>query len=69
MLADAIAGLLDDPDRRARYGTRSRELFDQGFTLDRSTEQMAALYARIAGQAGVSAAARVVHAPEGITRS
>lgn len=43
-LAGAIAGLLDDGDRRAAFGRRSRSLFAERFTLERSVERMLALY-------------------------
>lgn len=50
-LAGAIAGLLGDRARAARFGRRSRELFEERYTLEASTEQMASLYHRIVGSA------------------
>jgi glycosyltransferase involved in cell wall biosynthesis len=46
-LAGAVGDLLDDPDRRARYALRSREIFDERFTLERSTARMVELYRRM----------------------
>ena len=48
-LADAITALLDDPARRLAFGTRSRELFETRFTLERSTRAMVELYGRVSG--------------------
>ncbi len=47
-LARAITSLIDDSGRMERYGRRSRELFDQRFTLDRSVDGMADLYRKVA---------------------
>lgn len=46
-LAFALQGLLDDPERMRRFGRRSRERFEERFTIDRSTSRMVALYRRI----------------------
>ena len=43
-LAGAIEELLVDRDRAASFGRRSRELFEERFTLDASVERMAGLY-------------------------
>ena len=48
-LADAIVALLDDPARRLAFGTRSREIFEARFTLERSARAMVALYDRVSG--------------------
>ena len=46
-LATAITSLLDDPERRQAFGRRSGEIFHTSFTLERSAEQMLALYRRL----------------------
>jgi glycosyltransferase involved in cell wall biosynthesis len=46
-LADAIGRLLEDEGRRRAYGGRSRAIFEQRFTLARSTREMVDLYRRI----------------------
>jgi glycosyltransferase involved in cell wall biosynthesis len=43
-LATAVATLLDDPERRALFGVRSRWIFERTFTIDRSAERMIELY-------------------------
>jgi glycosyltransferase involved in cell wall biosynthesis len=43
-LAAAIEELLDDPDRAKAYAARSRQIFEERFTLDRVTTRMAELY-------------------------
>jgi glycosyltransferase involved in cell wall biosynthesis len=48
-LAAALARLLDDPDRRARYGRRSRDIFRERFTLDRCAARMVRLFEAVAG--------------------
>jgi glycosyltransferase involved in cell wall biosynthesis len=52
-LAQALAALADDPQRRARYGRRSRELVGS-WTYDAGVEPLAELLARVAGSAGGS---------------
>jgi glycosyltransferase involved in cell wall biosynthesis len=47
-LARAIAGVLDDDDRRRRYGVRSREIFEQRFTLEQVVDRMVTLYSDVA---------------------
>jgi glycosyltransferase involved in cell wall biosynthesis len=47
-LAQAIDSLVDDPSRRAAMGARSREIFEERFTLERSVERMVELYRRVA---------------------
>ncbi|HXF71606.1 MAG TPA: glycosyltransferase, partial [Actinomycetota bacterium] len=47
-LAGAIESLVDDPARRAAMGARSREIFEERFTLERSVERMVDLYRRVA---------------------
>lgn len=49
-LAKAVMGLLADPDRRARYGLRSREIYEERFTLDSVVDSMATLYRSVARQ-------------------
>jgi glycosyltransferase involved in cell wall biosynthesis len=51
-LAAAMAEILDDPERAARMGRRSREIFEARFRIERSAERTAALYRRLAGEAG-----------------
>lgn len=46
-LAGAIERLLADAALAASFGQRSRAIFDERFTLDRSTGRMAALYDRV----------------------
>lgn len=53
-LADAMADLLAEPDTRARFAKRSREIFEARFTIDRSARGMAELYRRVAGVRGPS---------------
>lgn len=50
LLADAIAAVLEDREGAARRAARGRSDFEARFTLDRSAERMAALYADVAGQ-------------------
>ena len=47
-LASGIEALLDDPQRRSAFARRSREIFEERFTLDRSTAAMIDLYRRLA---------------------
>jgi glycosyltransferase involved in cell wall biosynthesis len=49
-LAEAIGQLLDDRSAAAAYASRSREIFEERFTLERSTERMVALYAEVLGR-------------------
>ena len=46
-LADALAGLLGDPDRRAALGAVGRARVESLFTLDRQVAEMSALYHRV----------------------
>ena len=46
-LASALQSLLDDPERMQRFGRRSRERFEERFTIGRSTSRMVHLYRRI----------------------
>jgi glycosyltransferase involved in cell wall biosynthesis len=43
-LAAAVETLLDDPRRREAFGARSREIFEQTFTIDRSAGRTIELY-------------------------
>jgi glycosyltransferase involved in cell wall biosynthesis len=47
-LAGAVEALLDDPERRGVFGVRSRWIFEERFTIDRSAQRMIELYGRIA---------------------
>lgn len=47
-LASSVSALLDDEDRRRRFGSRSRAIFEARFTLQRSVDRMADLYRRVA---------------------
>ena len=47
-LADALDALLDDRRRAAAFGARSREIFIERFTADRSTRRMIELYRGVA---------------------
>ena len=49
--ARAIFGLLDNPERRLRYGGRSREIFGSEFQADRAIDQLVTLLERVARQA------------------
>jgi glycosyltransferase involved in cell wall biosynthesis len=46
-LAQAIARALDERDLAARLGERSREIFHQRYSIERSAEQMIDLYQRV----------------------
>jgi glycosyltransferase involved in cell wall biosynthesis len=46
-LADGLRRILDDARLRASFGERSREIFLQRFTLERSAKAMVGLYERI----------------------
>lgn len=46
-LAEAIADLLDDPDRARRFGGQGRDRFARRFTLTRSVERMLGLYSAV----------------------
>ena len=47
-LARAIETLLNDEDRTSEFGRRSREIFEERFTLEQSTQRMIELYHKIA---------------------
>jgi glycosyltransferase involved in cell wall biosynthesis len=49
-LADTLQALAGDPERRARLARAGRETVVQEFNIDRSAEQMAALFATALGQ-------------------
>lgn len=53
-LAAAIGALLDDPAKRAAYAARSRAIFEERFTLERSIERMAALYRELVAPADIA---------------
>lgn len=46
-LADAITQLLDEPARRQAFAARSREIFAERFTVERSAARMLDLYERV----------------------
>jgi glycosyltransferase involved in cell wall biosynthesis len=46
-LAAALAGVLSDRERAVRMGERSRQLFVERFTLERSADRMVALYHQV----------------------
>jgi glycosyltransferase involved in cell wall biosynthesis len=48
-LASALDGILRDPSRRRAFGARGRTIFEERFTLERSTARMIALYERLIG--------------------
>lgn len=50
-LAAAITILLSDPEMRRRFGRRSREIFLDRFTLDKSIRRMTELYQNLVGTA------------------
>jgi glycosyltransferase involved in cell wall biosynthesis len=50
-LAEAILELMDDPRVRQAFGARSREIFENRFTVDRSARSMIELYKRVAANA------------------
>jgi glycosyltransferase involved in cell wall biosynthesis len=47
-LSDAITALLEHRDRATAFGRRSREIFEERFTLERSAAQMVEFYRRLA---------------------
>ncbi len=49
-LASCVELLLEDPERLQRYGARSRAIFEQRFTLERSAGRMATLYRALAAR-------------------
>jgi glycosyltransferase involved in cell wall biosynthesis len=61
-LAAAVEALLGDPQRLRTFGVRGREIFEERFTLDRTTERMADLYRKVAGNAVGARRDRSVHA-------
>jgi glycosyltransferase involved in cell wall biosynthesis len=54
-LAAALGRLLDDGPLRAAFGARSSEIFVERFTIERSAEQMIALYRQVTGFSGRNA--------------
>ena len=48
VLAGALTDLLDDPDRRAWFGRRSRAIYEEHFTLETVVDRMADLYRAVA---------------------
>jgi glycosyltransferase involved in cell wall biosynthesis len=57
-LAHAIDALLNGHERRVALGRRSRQIFEERFTLDRVVPRMVALYRELAGQRQPSGVAR-----------
>jgi glycosyltransferase involved in cell wall biosynthesis len=51
LLAGAIVDLLEDRDRAGVFGRRSREIFEERFTLDRCTRRMVEFYRQL-GRSG-----------------
>jgi glycosyltransferase involved in cell wall biosynthesis len=51
-LAAAIRRVLDDVPTQRQFAARSRAIFEERFTLDRSADRMLELYDRVAGQVG-----------------
>lgn len=49
-LADALTTLLADPERREQFGRRSREIYEEQFTLESVVDRMADLYHTVAGR-------------------
>jgi glycosyltransferase involved in cell wall biosynthesis len=47
-LTTAVTSLLEDRGRARRFGERGRAIFEERFTLERSTERMVELYKRVA---------------------
>ena len=47
-IADAVAAVLDAPDRAQSMGARGRTIFEERFTLERSALRMVALYRSVA---------------------
>lgn len=47
-LAAAVSALADDPMRRRAMGTRSRQIFEERFTLERSATRLLDLFERVA---------------------
>lgn len=47
-LADAVSSLLADPARASALGARGRRIFEERFTLKRSTDRMVELYRSVA---------------------
>jgi glycosyltransferase involved in cell wall biosynthesis len=50
-LAEALLELMDDQQRRQSFGARSRQIFEDRFTIDRSARLMIELYRRVADNA------------------
>ncbi len=64
-LAQAVLGLLDDPDRCARMGQAGRRLVEEQFTLERLVAEMGQLYTRLLpGPNHQGRAAQPVHSPQ-----
>jgi glycosyltransferase involved in cell wall biosynthesis len=49
-LASALGYLFDDAGRRKAMGLRSRQIFEERFTLNRSAARMLELFRRVAAQ-------------------
>ena len=64
-LAAALASVLDDTERRRRMGVRSREIFQDRFTLRRSTDRMADLYEEVASRGRRRRGLRRLRVPRG----
>ncbi len=65
-LSNAITDLLDDREAAIVFGRRSREIFEERFTLDRCRARMAEFYHQLAGRTnGSTAAPRVSELPCG----
>jgi glycosyltransferase involved in cell wall biosynthesis len=59
-LAKALASLLDDREKAARFGLRSEQIFADRFTVERSARGMIELYGRVVGMASGGGAVRSI---------
>lgn len=50
-LADALSSLLQDPDRRAKFGRRARRTVEERFAWERIVDEFEMLYRQVAGSA------------------
>jgi glycosyltransferase involved in cell wall biosynthesis len=68
-LAAAVRGILEDRGRAAAFGARSRMIFDERFTIERSAERMIRLYRQVGLAPGAAPGAAPRTAPGAVPRA